>query len=164
MAACDSYDFGECTWGACEYAYWVPEGLGNAGDWAANAAARGYEVTMVPTIGSVAVYGSGDGYSIFGHCGVVIDVAGPDRFLIHEMNYTAWDQYDDRWSNTYDVVGFILQPGTSPGGGAPSVGLGGTGPAQDLSIAWSSLAADWNYTMPNELAQMRGDRLLMDTI
>lgn len=162
--ACESYYFGECTWGACEYAYWVPEGLGNAGDWAANAAARGYQVTDVPTIGSVVVYGAGDGYSNFGHCGVVIDVAGNGQFLVHEMNYVAWDQYDDRWSSAYDVVGFILQPGTSPGAGPPSTGLGGPGPGGELAVAWGTLAQDWNQTVTQEVSMLVGFIQNMDAI
>ena len=155
--ACESYYFGECTRGACEYAYWVPEGLGNAGDWAGNAAARGFAVTMTPTVGAVVVYGAGNGYSSFGHCGVVLDVGAGQQFLVHEMNYVAWDQYDDRWSNLYDVVGFILPPGVSPGAGAPS-GLGpGPGPQDRLALAWATLAADWNTTLPDEVAGLAGD-------
>jgi len=133
MARCDTYAPGNCTWGACELAPWIPEGLHDAGDWAANAAARGYVVTDIATPGSVVSYCRGDGYSEFGHCAYV-EVVYPDgTFLVKEMNFVAFDTYDERVSNMGDVCGFILEPGTSPGQGAPGQ------PAPDQSTVWAPM-------------------------
>jgi CHAP domain len=143
MARCDSYYFGNCTWGCCEAAPWIPEGLGNAKDWAANAAARGLQVTGVPTVGSIVVYGGGPGYSPYGHCGQVLQVVSAERFLVHEMNYAGFDQWDDRWSNRYDVLGFILPPGAQPGGGAGAI-QGSFAGADDAAVAWAELADFFN--------------------
>ena len=139
MARCDTYAFGNCTYGACLDDPWLPEGLGNGGDWAAHAAARGYQVTMVPTIGAAVSYCPGFGYSQYGHCGTVVDVGQDGRFLVREMNYVAFDQYDERWSTLADVCGFILPPGVSPGQGAG--GQGGP-PAQGTpGVPWQAHAA-----------------------
>jgi len=126
MARCSSYAFGNCTAGACADNGWIPEGLGDGGDWAANAAARGFQVTMVPTVGSVVSYCRGDGYSQWGHVASVVAVAADGSFEVHEMNFAAFNAYDYRWSNGHDVCGFILPPGAQPGQGA-SAGLTGPG-------------------------------------
>lgn len=155
MARCDSYYFGECTWGACEYASWVPEGLGNAWQWLMNAQNQGFATSQLPVPGAVVVYGSAAGYSQYGHCGVVIDVGVGDQFLVHEMNFVAWDEYDDRWSNSYDVTGFILPPGVAP---PPSPGAPGAGePAaqDDLIGQWAFLANDWNINLPDRINLLR---------
>lgn len=136
MAHCDSYIFGECTYGACLLAPWIPEGLGDAGDWATDAVAAGLNVTNIPTVSSVVSYARGDGYSSFGHCGFVLDTYSDGSFLVREMNYVAWDQYDDRVSSTYDVAGFILAPGQQPGG-APGGRGGPPGDTpNDLNYEW----------------------------
>ncbi len=140
MAACDSYVFGQCTWGCCELTGWIPEGLGDAGDWANNAVGRGLDVTNVPTVGSVVSYGRGDGYSLFGHCGLVEDVYTDGTFLVKEMNYVAWDQYDERVSTTYDVAGFILAPGTLPNTGGRGQGPGSQNAPDDLRYEWGVVA------------------------
>lgn len=149
MARCDTYVPGQCTWGACQAAGWIPEGLGNGGDWAADAAARGYVVTPVPTLGAAVSYCAGDGYSEFGHCGIVTAVYPDGQFLVHEMNYVAPFVYDDRQSTTYDVCGFIVPPGVEPGqqgtlgmGAGPGGGLSIPGEISDMweqIRAWSSV-------------------------
>lgn len=138
MARCSSYIEGECTRGACEAAGWIPDALGDAGDWAAHAIARGFQVTSIPTVGAAACYARGDGYSAFGHCGIVRQVFSPTSFLIYEMNFSQFNTYDSRVSSTFDVAGFILPPGVSPGGGA---GPGGSSsPGSDaLAAAWGDL-------------------------
>lgn len=137
MARCDTYAFGNCTWGVCELAPWVPEGLGDGGDWAANAPSHGLQVTEVPTFGSVVCYCRGNGYSDFGHVGYVEAIYRDGTFLVKEMNYIAFDGYDERVSNMSDVCGFILQPGTAPGQGAGP-------PSQPaLSNAWA-VAHEWD--------------------
>lgn len=153
MARCDSYYYGECTRGACEFAGWVQDGWGNAWEWVASAQNAGFNTTMVPTQGAVVVYGAGDGYSRFGHCGVVTDVGVGDQFLVHERNYVAWNEDDDRWSSSYDVSGFILAPGTVAGQGGPTPGAGGPNASGDVAQALGTLAGDWNQTIPNEWAR-----------
>ena len=152
MARCDSYVQGECTRGACDFTGWVQDSWGNAWEWVAAAQNAGFNTTMVPTVGAVVVYGQGGGYSNFGHCGVVTDTAGGDQFLVHEMNYVAWNQYDDRWSNMADVSGFILAPGTSASSGGSGQGRGGPNTSGDLAQALGTLAGDWNQTIYNEWA------------
>lgn len=157
MTRCDTYSFGNCTWGACEAAGWIPEGLGDAGDWAANAAARGWQVTEIPTVGAAVSYCRGDGYSQWGHCGIVLEVGGDGRFLVHEMNYSAFDAYDDRWSTLGDVCGFILAPGTSPGQPPPGQGgpPGGVPPQipGPLMLAYENVRA-YTTTTADQLAGM----------
>lgn len=139
MARCDSYAFGNCTYGACLDDSWIPEGLGNGGDWARHAAERGLQVTMVPTVGAAVSYCAGGGYSEFGHCGTVLEVGSDGRFLVREMNFVAFDQYDERWSTMADVCGFILPPGVSPGQGSGAQG----GPAAPGTpgVPWQVLNA-----------------------
>lgn len=155
MARCDTYSYGNCTWGCCQAAGWVPEGLGDAGDWAANAAARGWAVTQTPTVGSVVSYCRGDGYSFWGHCGLVLQVGSDGRFLVHEMNYSEFAVYDDRWSTLGDVCGFILAPGTSPGqpGGPPAPSPTGVPPQIPgaLMLAWENVRA-YTTTTADQLA------------
>lgn len=141
MARCDTYAPGQCTAGACEAAGWVPDGLGNGGQWAANAPSHGLQVTMVPTVGAVVSYCPGDGYSEFGHCGVVTAVYADGSFEIHEMNFVAAFVYDDRHSSSYDVCGFILPPGVQPGQGG--AGPGGQGAGTDASGLPNDFAGVW---------------------
>lgn len=144
MARCDSYDFGECTAGACAAASWIPDGLGNGGEWSANAPAHGIMVTDVPTVGAVVSYCPGDGYSPFGHCALVTQVYPDGTFQVYEMNYVAFDQYDSRRSTINDVCGFLLPPGVQAGAGG---GAGGPAASPDLNGLfwyWSHLADYYN--------------------
>jgi hypothetical protein len=155
MARCSSYAPGNCTAGACEENPWIPEQLGDGGDWAFHAAQRGLVVTMVPTVGAVVSYCRGGGYSQFGHVGTVLAVSGDGRFLVHEENFVGLYQWDSRWSTMADVCGFILPPGAAPGQGAgvvapQSSGLG-YGVPNEARLAFenvrywtSSLGADLN--------------------
>lgn len=162
MARCDSYYYGECTYGACIDAGWIPDGLGNGGDWAANAGRFGLQVTDIPTVGAAVCYAAGDGYSSFGHCGIVRAVGVNGQFLVHEMNFVAFAQYDDRWSNTFDVAGFVLPPGVSPGS-SPAQGRGGPGPVADMYTTWSTFVGDWSFTVPEHINRLRTARALLDT-
>lgn len=151
MPRCDSYYLGECTWGACELAGWVPEGLGNAGDWLANAISRGMPVSDGAQLGSVVVYGRGDGYSAYGHCGVVRAIYGDGTFDVQEMNYVAWNTYDTRRSNHYDVLGFILDPNPAPPPPPPPSHTPG---GDQLQGAWSMVADYWNRAVPQAVDQL----------
>lgn len=142
MSRCDSYFAGECTLGACQLASWVGDWWGNAAQWAGAAAGAGLQLTMVPTVGAVVVYGAGSGYSQYGHVGLVVDTYADGTFLVREMNYVGWNTWDDRRSNMWDVAAFILPPGVGPGQGAPPVqGRGGSGPEgggfDELQLTWS---------------------------
>lgn len=82
---------GQCTW----YAWWwratsplsqgpLPSGLlGNARDWARNAAALGSRVDRSPEVG--AVFQTNNGW--YGHVGVVLAVNPDGSILVREMNY-----------------------------------------------------------------------------
>lgn len=143
MARCDSYAFGNCTRGACEQADFIPEGLGDGGDWAADYAAQGGVVTMIPTAGSVVSYCRGDGYSEFGHCAYVLEVYPDGTFLVKERNYVAFNVDDERRSSGVDVCGFLLAPGMTPGQ-THIPGRGAPGPASlaafpaELVNAWET--------------------------
>jgi len=154
MARCDSYAFGNCTAGACQENPWIPEGLGDGGDWAFNAPAHGLAVTMNPTVGAVVSYCRGHGYSEFGHVGTVVAVGNDGRFLVHEMNFVGFNTWDSRWSSTYDVCGFILPPGATPGRGANAPGPAGGGGSG--LVPWAPTAAweavrDWTQHLGAEL-------------
>lgn len=142
MAHCDSYYGGQCTWGACQLASWIPDGLGDGGDWAGNYSARGGAVTMSPTAGSVVCYCRGDGYSGFGHVAYVEQLGSGGTFLVKEMNYVAAWQWDERWSSMGDVCGFLLAPGMAPGSGGGGQGAGPSG-VLTASIPWQ-LQGAWN--------------------
>lgn len=168
MARCGSYAFGNCTYGVCQDDSWVPEDLGDGGDWAEHAAARGYQITMVPTIGAVCSYCRGNGYSQYGHVATVIDIGANGTFLVREMNFVAFDQYDDRWSSMGDVCGFILPPGVSAGqgvggqGGPPAPGVPGV-PWQ-AHTAWSQLQAATRDLAVDRAAKVIGAYQLVGTI
>ena len=140
MARCDSYDFGECTYYACQLSPWLPEYLGNATDWLADAQAAGLQTGPDPMPAAIVVYAAGGGYSEFGHVAVVRQVYRRDSFLVSEMNFAAWDVVDTRVSSLFDVEGFIYPPGgyVPPGGGSADSG-GGSSSVDDLRGAWGRL-------------------------
>lgn len=144
MARCDSYAYGNCTRGACELASWIPEGLGDGGDWARDWLLLGQQITQVPTPGSVVCYCRGDGYSIYGHVGYVLHAYPDGTFLVREMNFSEFNGYDERISNMGDVCGFLLAPGAQPGQGSSQTGGGGGSSLDDVRQAWADLSGWWN--------------------
>lgn len=156
MARCSSYAPLNCTAGACELNPWIPEKLGDGGDWAMNAALRGFTVSSLPTVGAVVCYCRGDGYSQWGHVGTVVQVSNDGRFLVREENFLGLGLWDDRWSNQADVCGFILRPGTAPGQGAGVVGpLGGggvPGVPDSARLAWENVRT-WTRDLGADLDQ-----------
>jgi len=154
MSRCDTYAPGNCTAGACSENPWLPEGLGDGGDWAANAAARGFQVVADPRVGSVVSYCRGDGYSPFGHVASVVDVAPDGRFEVHEENFIGLYQWDYRWSSQADVCGFILPPPGYQGQGAGVTGGGPGGGAGPLPLApqaaWEGIRS-WTQHLGAEL-------------
>lgn len=164
MARCDSYLFGECTWYACTQSSFIPEGLGNATDWLADARAQGLRIGSVPVAGAVVVYAAGGGYSEFGHVGVVRQVYSPGSFLVSEMNFTAWDQTDLRISSLADVEGFIYPPdGYVPPGGGQQVG-GDPGGSGDAANAWVYVAGLFNDVFPQLGAALAQAQQTLDSI
>lgn len=100
----EGFPNGQCTfWVALHHpVFWS----GNAADWWANAAAAGATEAQTPAIGSIVVYGSGAGYSVYGHVALVIGVSG-STIEVNEMNYLGTGLVDDRASSMADVLGFI---------------------------------------------------------
>ena len=76
--------------------------LGNAGQWAANAAAEGVEVNDTPSVGAVAVWGAGTaGIGSYGHVGIV-QAVGPGGSYIdisQDDMHPDIDGYD--WERIY---------------------------------------------------------------
>lgn len=103
----DYFPFGQCTYWA---AYNHPvTWSGNATDWYGNAIAQGYQVSQSPSVGSIVVWASGGGYSVYGHVAIVIAVYGSGAFTVSEMNYEGLGIIDTRTVYTrYDIEGFIV--------------------------------------------------------
>lgn len=114
QALFDGFPWGQCTYlAAWEFAH---EGhtvnwSGNADEWLANAKAAGHTETSTPAPGDVVEYGSGGGYSVYGHVAIVVQVAATGGlFQVIEMDYLGPGQVDYRWDSTTqgkDIAGFI---------------------------------------------------------
>lgn len=115
-----SYAFGNCTYFVAKTLPWIPGGLGDAYQWIANAKAKGLQVSNTPVVGSVVVYGQGNGYSQFGHVAVVQSLNSDGTFNVSEMNFAGFNQTDTRTSSMKDVAGFILPPGTTSSQNVPT--------------------------------------------
>ena len=126
----DRYDDppGECTsWAAALWPGHRGGGVtwgGDAWEWYANAAAQGYAVSQLPTIGAIAVFGrTGSSGGEWGHVAVVIGV-GAGAFRVTEMNRDARFLVDERSVSLGDpgLTGFIPVPAdavSSTAGAAP---------------------------------------------
>ena len=102
----EHFPYGQCTWWAA-YNRAVSWG-GNAGDWLANAQAQGVETSSTPSVGAIAVYAPGHGYSGYGHVAVVIALE-PGAYTVSEMDFTGWGQVSTRsvpWPDPH-LEGFI---------------------------------------------------------
>jgi len=109
----NSYPWGQCTWGAEELASRDLNGLGNAGQWTSNAAARGIPTGYVAVAGSTAVFQPGYSVSNWGtgtgHVAHVNAVSG-NMMQITEMNnsyYGGFGQWDTVWIAISSGVSFI---------------------------------------------------------
>ena len=80
----NGYVKGQCTWHAKNATGWVPNGWGNARNWASNARRQGYTVSSTPVVGSVAQHSRGQ----YGHVAVVQSVNG-NTVTVSEMNYNG---------------------------------------------------------------------------
>ncbi|MDN6900736.1 CHAP domain-containing protein [Oenococcus sicerae] len=95
----NSYYYGQCTWYVKNMLGWVPNGLGNASQWASAAAADGFTVNNTPTVGSVVVFQAGQAWAGgYGHVAVVTGVNGDGSIRITEGNFAG------RSSNTRTVT------------------------------------------------------------
>lgn len=145
MARCDSYDLGECTWGACQQAGWVRDGWGNANQWCDRAAAQGFVLTDVPTVNAVVCFAPGGLYDpTYGHLAVVLQAPSYQRFLVVEMNYSAWNRYNHRWATRANVQAFILPLGFAPGQGGSGIPVPDLSPLAGFGLAWARLQNFWN--------------------
>lgn len=100
------FPYGQCTWWAAHNrrVTWN----GNARDWLASAKAQGVATSEAPSIGAIAVYHPGGGYSPYGHVAIVIAVT-PHSYAVSEMNAVGWGRVSTRvvpWPDP-QVQGFI---------------------------------------------------------
>ena len=100
------FPYGQCTWWAAynRHVTWN----GNAGDWLANASAQGFHTQPTPSVGAIAVYRPGSGYSQLGHVAVVVAVSST-TYTVSEMNFIAWGEVNTRttWWPDPHIQGFI---------------------------------------------------------
>jgi hypothetical protein len=141
-----NYIVGQCTRWVAQNLSWIPAGLGNAKDWLANAAAKGYPITSTPAPGRAVVYGGGGGYSALGHVALVTAVNSNGTFEVSEMNYRGVGVVDRRVSTMADVLGFIAPPAgyvgalpSAPGAITP-ISLTSPAPAADPSAGIKTVA------------------------
>ena len=102
----DRFPYGWCTWWA---AYNHPVSWsGNAGDWLANASAQGIHTQLTPTVGAIAVFRRGHGYSDLGHVAIVVAVSA-GAYTVSEMNWVGFGEVNIRrigWPDPH-LEGFI---------------------------------------------------------
>jgi peptidoglycan DL-endopeptidase CwlO len=104
----NAYPAGQCTYYVATI-YNIPGDWGNADTWFPSAAAEGFATSSTPSPGAVVVWGSGGGYSEFGHVAVVQSVQSSTRFVVTEMNFYGVGIVDSRQvTSLSDVEGFIL--------------------------------------------------------
>jgi peptidoglycan DL-endopeptidase CwlO len=104
----DAYPAGQCTYYVATI-YNIPGDWGNADTWFPSAAGQGYATSSTPSAGAVVVWGSGGGYSEFGHVAVVQSVQSSTSFTVTEMNFYGVGIVDSRQvTSLSDVEGFIL--------------------------------------------------------
>ncbi len=108
----DRFPYGWCTWWA---AYNHPVSWsGNAGNWLGNASAQGFHTQATPSVGAIAVYRPGAGYSQLGHVAIVIAVS-PAAYAVSEMNFVGFGRVNIRtigWPDPH-LEGFIPFQGSS---------------------------------------------------
>jgi len=97
------FPYGYCTWYVATKYHVTWDG--NAKDWFANAAARGYKVGSTPAVGSIMVTME----SYLGHVAYVEAVYPNGSWEVSEMNYAGWGIISQRiiYPGTIYVIGFI---------------------------------------------------------
>ena len=106
-AAGNKYAYGYCTWYAynrrAELGMKLPSVTwGNANTWDTGAAAYGYLVNNVPSVG--AVFQTDSGY--YGHVGIVEEVYADGSIRISEMNYAGWNVVTEGYLTPSDYYGY----------------------------------------------------------
>ncbi|WP_373757044.1 GBS Bsp-like repeat-containing protein [Streptococcus ferus] len=79
----NTYPVGQCTWGVKQLAPWIPNWLGNGGQWTANARAKGFRTGSTPKVGAVVSWDDGG----YGHVAYVTHVESNNRIQVKEANY-----------------------------------------------------------------------------
>ena len=109
----NTYQVGQCTWGAKALAPWAHNYWGDAGGWIYSAQAAGFRTGSTPMVGAIAVWSGG----YYGHVAVVTDVQSATSIKVMESNYGG-NQYiaDFRgWFNpqatSEGYVQYIYPPG-----------------------------------------------------
>lgn len=87
----NTYSYGYCTAYVKNQLSWVPNGWGDARNWASNARNAGFTVSNTPIIGSIATKSN--------HVAVVTAING-DQITISEANYVKWNVISSRTIST----------------------------------------------------------------
>lgn len=93
----NTYPIGQCTWGVKELAPWAPNWLGNGGQWAANARAKGFRTGNEARVGAIACWDDGG----YGHVAYVTQVENNNRIQVKEANYQN-QQYIENFRGWFD--------------------------------------------------------------
>lgn len=152
VASAASYAVNQCTWFVARTLSWIPAGLGNAGDWLANAARQGYPESSSPVVGSVAVWGRNmGGASSVGHVAVVTGIGAGGLPIVAEENWPegSGPRYGVQVTpqQASGIIGYILPKGSGTGtgianlGGSPA-GSGIAAPASLDPTTWPGAIAD----------------------
>lgn len=137
------YPIGQCTWWVAIHRPDLPFFPGSSGDamnWAKSAAAQGFPVGKMPTVGSVAVfqpsqYGAGP----FGHLAMVVAVLG-GKIRISEAGLNAGNSHDSRTISSRGLQ-FIYTKGNPE----PSLYANVTGPIDGARVSGTvTITADSN--------------------
>jgi len=102
----DYFPWGQCTWyvASLRNVTWN----GNAWQWAWTARAAGRPEGMTPRVGSIVVFGPGNGYSFDGHVAYVVSVQSSSSFTIDEGNFLGLGIVDQRHVGSLnDIEAFI---------------------------------------------------------
>lgn len=89
--------------------------FGNGGSWDGAAAAIGYVVNSTPTVGSVAVWHSGEGGAWWGgHVAYVMAVDRAGNATVEEYNWSSYLRYDQRATRAPRYIHFVAAPTIQP--------------------------------------------------
>lgn len=97
-ARTDDFPWGQCTWYVASQrdVKWN----GDAWAWAATASAAGMHEGLTPQPGSIVVWAPGGAYSSVGHVAYVVQVNGPNTFIVDEANVFGLGVVDQRLVTT----------------------------------------------------------------
>ncbi|WP_057490305.1 GBS Bsp-like repeat-containing protein [Streptococcus orisasini] len=98
----NTYPIGQCTWGVKELAPWAPNWLGNGGQWAASARAKGFRTGKEARVGAIACWADGG----YGHVAYVTHVANDHWIQVKEANYKN-QQYIANFRGWFDPTASV---------------------------------------------------------